>query len=333
MIGDMNQQRSSPPPAVVLDRVLEDPAVLRELVTRAGPYWTIQRYFRSATEMEALRSGAKAPATDSGAMFVAPWFRGDWAYDRPLVDGVEPFLENPGFRDAAAKVFGGAFEVRPQIVYVNLFTPIPSFDAGHTDVPAFRGIDRTRHPVWLLSVMLRSGLFDAWRIPIVTAVASYYDGPGGGFTYWPEGPERPPVHRPALPNTAVVGDNDRMFHRVDAVGPEGTRFPKGLTLDTQLVWTGDAWAVTDGDRTLATHPFEAVRVTVSWKAQVLRTPDEARRVDDHSDDLSLGRVVEAFQEDLARRGRDVPAPDDPLTDDAFVATLSEAYPAQTPVQA
>ena len=110
-------------PPVVLDAVLEDPGVLRELVTANAPYWSIQRYFRNVTEMEALRDG-KVPTAASGEMFVAPWFRGDWAYDTPLVDGVEPFLDNPGFRDAAAKVFGGAAEIRPQIVYVNAMGPL-----------------------------------------------------------------------------------------------------------------------------------------------------------------------------------------------------------------
>jgi len=316
----------------VIDRVLDDPGALRELVTRCGPYGSVQRYFRSATEMESLRDG-KAARAEAGGIFVAPWFRGDWAYDRPLVDGVEVFLANAAFRDAAAKLFGGAAEIRPQIVYVNCFAPIPAFDRGHVDVPAFRGIDRTRHPIWLLALMLRSGLFEAWRIPIATGVACYYAGPGGGLTYWPEGPERPPVRRPALPNTAVVGDNDRMLHRVEAVGPEGTRFMKGLTLDSELAWTGEDWAITDAGRTLASFPFEAVRVSVSWKAQVLRTPDEARRLDDHSDDLTLDRVVEGFCADLARRGRPLPAPADPLRDDGFIAALNEAYRQPHPIDA
>jgi hypothetical protein len=317
-----------PPPPVIVEKVLEDPGLLRELVTANAPYWSIQRYFRNATEMESLREGG----TSGGEMFVAPWFRGDWAYDAPLVDGVEPFLDNPALRDAAAKVFGGAAQVRPQVVYVNCFAPIPAFDRGHVDVPAFRGIDRTAYPIWLLALMLRSGLFEAWRIPIATGVASYYAGPGGGLTYWPEGPERPPVRRPPLPNTAVVGDNDRMLHRVEAVGPEGTRFMKGLTLDTQLEWTGDAWAVTDGGRTRLELPFEAVRVSVSWKAQVLRTPEEARLVDDHADDLTLERVVATFRAELARRGREIAEPADPLTDDAFIAALNDTWRAPRPVE-
>jgi hypothetical protein len=319
-----------PLPPVFLARVLDDPSIVRDLVTCNGPYWSIQRYFRNATEMEVLRTGG-TPSPREQDMFVAPWFRQDWAYDGPLVAGVEPILSSPRFRAAAAQVFGGAEEVRPQIVYVNLFAPIPSFDAGHVDIPAFRGVDRTTVPVWLLALMLRSGLFEAWRIPIATGVSFWYDGPGGGFTCWPEGPDRPAVSRPCRTNTAVVGDNDRMFHRVEAVGPAGTRFMRGLTLDSQLLWTGEAWAVTDGARTLAHLPFEAVRVSISWKAQVLRSREEAEKLDGHEDDLDLERVVETFLADLHAKGHALRAPAEPLADDAFVAALNGAYPQPKPL--
>ncbi len=321
---------SVPLPPVVVEPVLDDPSRVRELVTSRGPYWSIQRYFRNLTEMEVLRDG-EAPAQGDADMFVAPWFRQDWAYDAPLVDGIEPILENPRLWKAAAEVFGGAAEIRPQIVYVNLFAPIPAFDAGHVDIPAFRGIDRTAHPVWLLALMLRSGLFEDWRIPIATGVSFWYDGPGGGFTYWPEGPDRPPVRRPCLANTAVVGDNDRMYHRVDPVGPEGTRFMKGLTLDSQLRWAGDGWEVTDGQAVLERFPFEAIRVSISWKAQVLRTSAEVALVDGHGDDLTLDAVVDAFLADLRTRGREIPRPDEPLTDTSFIAALNDVYRQPKPI--
>lgn len=322
--------RGSPHAPIFLPHVLDDPSLVRELAIRNGPYGSIQRYFRNATEMEVLRGGGR-PAPADPAMFVAPWFRQDWAYDGPLVEGIEPLLESARFRQAAAGVFGGAAEIRPQIVYVNLFAPIPAFDAGHVDVPAFRGVDRTAHPVWLLAVMMRSGLFDSYRIPIATGVSFWYDGPGGGFTCWPDGPESPPVRHACRSNTAVMGDNDRMFHRVEAVGPPGTKFLRGLTLDSQLRWTGDAWAVTDGQRTLASFPFEAIRISVSWKAQVLRTPEEVEKVDGRGDDLSLDRVVSTFLADLRKRGRVVSEPGDPLADDAFVAALNAAYPLPKPL--
>jgi hypothetical protein len=317
-----------PRPPIFVDRVLDDPDLVRRLAERNAPYWPVQRYFASAAEMQALSDAAAGSAragAPPGQMIVGPVFRGDWAYDRPLVDGVEPFLRNARFVEAARTVFDGAV-VRPQIVYINLSLPMPAGDAGHTDVPAFRGVDRTRHPIWLLVTMGRSGLFERWRIPIATAVAWFYAGDGGGLTYWPDGPDVKPKTLPARTNTALVGDNDRMFHRVESIGGADDDMVRGLTLDSQLAFAGrDEWTVVEGDRVLARYPFRQVRISVSWKAQVLRDAEEARVVDEHRDDLGLDAVFGTFRRDLDARGIDAGRPADPLRDPAFVATLTAAY--------
>ena len=203
---------------------------------------------------------------------------------------------------------------------------MPCGDGGHTDVPAFRGVDRTKHPIWLLVTMGRSGLFERWRVPIATAVSWFYEGEGGGFTYWPDGPDAKPSTRPARTNTAVVGDNDAMFHRVEAIGGADDDMVRGLTLDSQLAWLGDGtWAVVDAERELARYAFAQVRISVSWKAQVFRDAEEMRVLDEHRDDLTLDRVLDAFVADLRARGTDVAPPADPLHDPTFVATLTKAY--------
>lgn len=312
---------------VFVSRVLEEPGLARRLAEEGAPYDAIQNYFRSAAEQRALsqHEDAEAAAEPDGAVFVAPWFRGDWAYDRPLVPGVEPLLTSPVLADAARRVFGGAV-VRPQIVYANLMLPIPEFDRGHTDVPAFRGIDRTRYPIWLLTVMGRSGLFERWRVRIATAVSWWFEGEGGGFTCWPDGPDAPPRTLPPRPNTALVGDNDFMFHRVERVGPPDVRFRKGLTLRSRLAWRGgDDWAVVDGDRELWRLPWHAIRLSISWKAQVFADESELRTWEDHADDLSLERAVEMLLSDLRARGADVPTPTDPLHDPHFVRTCTDTY--------
>jgi hypothetical protein len=301
---------------VVVDRVFDDPDLVRTLVERHAPYWPVQRYFASAEEQRAL-------SASSGV--VGPVFRGDWAYDRPLVDGIEPILGNARFVDAARRVFGAAI-VRPYIVYVNLSLPMPCGDAGHTDVPAFRGVDRTRYPVWLLVTMGRSGLFERWRVRIATAVAWFYAGRGGEFTYWPEGPDRAPVVRAMQTNTAVVGDNDVMFHRVEAIGAPDDDMVRGLTLDSELRFAGrGAWEVVDQGQVLTHHPFEAIRISVSWKGYVLRDDDEVRLVDEHEDDLTFDGVLGMLLADLGSRGIAIAKPADPLHDPAFVATLAAAY--------
>ena len=308
---------------IVIDQVLPDPAIVRELLTRGAPYWTVQRYVRNLSEMASLSEAAKRGRRDR-PMFIAPWFRGDWAYGEPLVEGVEVFLEHEGFRGAAEKMFETAL-VFPQIVYVNLNPPIARVDPGHVDIPAFRGIDRTRYPVWLLATMLKSSLFDRWYVPSVTAVSWYYQGEGGGFTYWPNGPDRAPVSRPCISNSAVLGDNDYMFHRVEAVGPDERTLPRGLTLDSQLRWTGDAWEVIERGDVRARYTFEEVRVSVSWKAQVFADAKRRSLYENHEDDLSLEQVVEMFLGDLAAKGTPVEQPADPLHDRDFIEALNAAY--------
>src|SRR5262249_3243907 len=101
---------------------------------------------------------------------------------------------------------------------------------------------------------------------------------------------------------------------------------RGLTLDSQLAFAGDgAWDVIDGGRTLGRWDFSRIRVSVSWKAQVLRDAAEARCIDEHRDDLQLEQVLDTFLAHLAGRGSPAERPPDPLHDASFVATLSAVY--------
>ncbi len=318
-----------PRPPIPIAPVFDDPDCVRRLVEKHTPYLPVQRYFRSDAEYEAS-SGTRA---GGGAVIIAPNFRGDWAYDRPLVDGVEPILNHPPFVEAANKLFDSPL-VRPQIVYVNLTWQLP-FDqgAGHIDVPAFRGIDRTRYPIWLLNAMGHSGLFEGERIRIATAVAWFYEGSDGGFTYWPDGPDAPPVvHEGAIHNTAIVGDNDAMFHRVRPVGRRRDGMLMGMTLDTKLARvSGDDWQVVEGDAVRASLRFAGLRISLSWKAQVFRDAAEQRSVDEHSHDMTLEDVVDRFVSDLDARGVAFRPPRDPVNDPDFVALLARTYVTQPTV--
>lgn len=305
---------------VFLERVLDDPREIDALIDRHAPYWPVQRYFANDAEYAAL-SGER------GAMPVGPVFRGNWATDGQAADGVERLLHLPRFVAAARELFGGAGVVRPHNVYVNLTWQLPFPQGrGHTDVPAFRGFDRTEHPITLLTIMGMSGLFEDVRTKIATAVAWFYEGRDGGFEYWPEGPDRPSVvHEGAIHNTAIMGDNDFMWHRVRPVG----RVEDGmasLTLDSELVRIdGDTWGIRDGEREIARFPRRQLRISVSWKAVVFATEEERRVHDEHQDDLTLDEVLRRFAADLAARGVALEVPADPERDPSFIATLHDAY--------
>jgi hypothetical protein len=314
-----------PRPPVRIEGVLDEPQRLHELARAHAPYWPVYRYFSGAAELGATGAPVDDPAAP---MRVPPWFRGDWAHHKPLVPGIEPIFHSAAFRRAARQLYGLSDDavIRQQLVYVNLMLPMPAADPGHTDVPAFRGIRRERHPVWLLSVMGHSGLFERWRIRIATAVSWWYEGEGGQFTCWPEGPDAEPLVLAPRSNTALVGENERMFHRVERVGAPGAelRLPE-LSPGAELHGAGDHWEVRDRGRALARVPAADVRISVSWKAEVFADPDEAHAVDAHVDDLELDAVWEIFARDLRRRGLDAEPGDAPLTDAGFITALGRAY--------
>ena len=304
---------------ITIDPVFEDPAIVRTLIERHGPYLPVQRYFRNQAEYEA--------SSASGPMFIAPNFRGDWAYEKPLVEGVEPILHHEGFRDAAAKIFDCEI-VRAQQVYCNLTWQLPFHQGGgHTDVPAFRGVDRTRYPTTLLSVMGQSHLFESYRVGIATAVAWFYEGSDGGFEYWPDGPDgEVRVHEGDIFNTAIVGDNDFMYHRVRPVGDRAKGLVQDMTLDTRLERVGDeSWKIVEGDRELGSLTYPELRSSISWKATVFRDAEEARLYDEHLDDLAIEDVWTRFDADLEERGVAFRRPDDPLDDADWMGVLGRTY--------
>jgi hypothetical protein len=317
----MNQRFAAPRTPVVLERAFEDPDFVRGLVASNAPYWPVLRYVAKPEELAAV-SQSKAGVTKA----LPPWFRGDWAYDVPLVEGADRVLDNSIFIEAAKAVFD-AEVVRPTAVYVNLMAPLPFAGEGHIDVPAFRGIDRTEYPIWLLQQMTRSGLFADWQIDIATAVSWFYEGIGGAFDYWSHGPARPPerIDRP-LDNRAVVGDNDFMFHRVDSIGANAKMFEASLDAELRPASSGSGeWIIEDRGRIVTRYDASAIRVSVSWKAEVYADEGSYRERAEHLDDLAFETVIDRFVEDLSNRGVEVSRPADPLRDTDFIAALSEVY--------
>jgi hypothetical protein len=219
---------------------------------------------------------------------------------------------------------------------VNLNPPLPKVDPGHVDVPCFRGATRARLPIWLLQVMHKSELFHRWYVPTATAVAWFYSGEGGGFTYWSDGPDAPPRSRPCVSNTALVGDNDHMFHAVEAVGGSDREVPMGLTLDATLRAVDDGYVLEDRPRgvdgkptgevvTRATYAREQVRISVSWKALCFASESDAGRYDAGDDALTDARILQTFVDDLHARGARFDEPADLHASPTFTALLTRTY--------
>ena len=230
------------------------------------------------------------------------YFRETYAYgDEDVAPGIEPYLHHEAFLEAARQLFRRPVVV-PAIVYANLLVPGQEL-AVHTDVPEFRGVNRTKDPEWLMVVMHHSGLFDRWRMPIATGVSWFHGCRGGAFAFYPDGADAAPATVPAAHNTAVLLDTDSVFHGVDRVAETATPLPP-LALGMRLTFEGhDRWRVGLGDETVVRYHWDDLRFSVSWKAYCFADEAERRTAAEHTDDLARETVVARLVGDLRARGR------------------------------
>jgi hypothetical protein len=259
-----------------------------------------QRYDAAANF---LRSGGRFGRLGTFEALVSRtnYFRATYAYEQPEIPGIEPFLHFEGFVDAARALHGRPLVV-PNIVYANLLLPGQEL-AVHTDVPEFRGANRKRYPQWLMVVMLHSGLFDRWRMPIATGVAYFGSCRGGEFAFYPDGPHGPAQELPVKHNTAVLLDTDSVFHGVDRV--EETIPLPAVRPGAELRFDAETrrWQLrSESGDPLGSYAFDDLRFSVSWKAYCYEDERERRRVEQHEDDLELGRILDTLERDLRDRG-------------------------------
>jgi hypothetical protein len=299
--------------AIRIERVFDDPQVIRALVETNGPYRALASYL----PVSATRGERAATAAQGGTL---PWFRATWAANAgPLVRGAELILENPRLREAASRLFDGA-EVIPNTIAVNVNAPMPA-GGVHVDIPSFRGATRDRYPIQLLQAMGSSGLFEAWRIVEAGAVIWFYDGPGGEYEYWPDGLNgvKRSVRAP-LTNTALVADNDRMYHRIGWIGEPAARIP-AISPGAQIErMPGTGWVIRDGGHEVQRYADEQIRISILWKGRV--RPGSSSEDDDR---LTAARIVEVFQSDLVSRGVAGTLPASPLSDQAWLDHVHATY--------
>ncbi len=236
------------------------------------------------------------------------YFRETYAYgDEITAPGIEPFLHHEGLAAAARSIHGRELVV-PAIVFANLYLPGQEL-AIHTDVPEFRGANRTVTPQWLVVAMHHSGLFDRWRMPIATGVSFFGPGESGALVTYPEGPDGPRVEVAPRHDTALVLDTDTVFHGVDRVAGDDTAIRSarpGMRLHP-----GARWQLRDGDAVVAEIDPASIRFSVSWKGYCFVDDADRRRWAEHGDDLTLDRILDTIEADLRSREvlrTDRPAP-------------------------
>lgn len=299
----MAEASSLPRPTVVPD-VFDDPVLPRRVARAQGPYRCMAAYLPGSAT-----AGSAAPPK------VLPWFRGTWATaGKALIDEAAPILFNARLLAAATGMFGG--RIVPNTLVVNVNGPMPA-GVIHVDIPSFRGADRDRYSIQLLRTMGASGLFEPWRVVEAGAVFWSYDGQGGAFDYWPDGLDGPMASaQPPFGNTALLADNDRMYHRIGRIGPPEVPTPE-LSTDATIRSNDDGtWTVRDHDEDVAVYADADVRISLLWKARVERDETD-------NEPLTAARILGLFTSDLDERWTDP----DLLHDAAWLECVHEAYAA------
>ena len=293
-----------------IDSVFDDPGVIRRLVERNGPYRTMASYLPCS----AVRGGQ--PAAGEG---MPPHFRATWAAGgRPLVDGVEVILHNPRLLRAASQLFDA--EVIPNTVAVNVTAPMPAGNI-HVDVPSFRGADRDRYPMQLLQAMAASGLFEDWRVAEAGVVWWSYQGSGGAYDYWPDGLDGPMrSEHPPFINSALVADNNRMYHRIGRTGDPAAA-ALALSAAAQISHhADDGWIVSDTGTSPLRYHDRDIRISILWKAQVRPGPES-----DAAAPLNPELIAGIISADLTRRGVQAPGRMLPLSDQGWLDVVHSIY--------
>ncbi len=310
----MNRQFAALKP-VRIENAHEDREAVRELFRRHSPYRAAAMY---------LPDGSDESVADRPRDSVLPWFRETWALGgRALVDGAGPILHNPRFLAAAQRLFD-TDRIVPKTVVVNVNAPMPA-GVPHVDVPTFRGASRENYPLRLLIAMGASGLFERWRIIEAGAISWFYEGAGGAFDYWPEGPDEPMLsEQPPFGNVAILTDSDRMFHRIGRVGDAQAPLPRMTGAARIAFEADDHWRIHEGGEVRASYPASAVRLSVLWKAEVEPASDDSAA----RDELQIDEVSAVFRHDLRQRGLECGLPANLLTDSGWCERIYAIYARQ-----
>jgi hypothetical protein len=204
------------------------------------------------------------------------FFRQTWASDSNLqLPAAEPLFKNQVMIAAARRVFN-AEVVRPMGLTVNVMGPMPARGI-HVDSPTFRGMPHSSCPTWLIQVMGASRLFERWAVRIAGAVSWIYRQPGGGYKYWPDGFDNAAmVEEGPFGNVAVMGDNDYMYHQVQASGnPDRYAEAEKCGPKSEAYFSKGRWEIVEDGEVRTHYHASEIRISLLWRAYTFR--DEAKR--------------------------------------------------------
>jgi len=307
-------------------------ARMLDVVRRNGPWSLIlAQHFKSPEEVIATTSGAVPEGfTPTWDMFLSPVFRGYLGKaSTALYPEIEDCFLNTKFLDLVRGYWGAKYATAENMLF-NIQGPTQGGGSPHVDATRFRGISMHNTPVWLMNTMVKTGLFKRWQQKKAQVITWYYKGAiGGGFTYWPDGPQADPAQIKApMWGRAVVVENEMMYHTAESNGPSAMRHPAGLSIDTVIgpdPQDPTGWQLTNDGQVIQRVPEKEFRFLIHWGADVYMDMTEMKRALDHTDDLSHEQVFDMIIADLRARGEKFIMPGDPMTDKGFIGMLTRVY--------
>lgn len=319
------------PPRMVEEFYTPDEVdILQNLLKQDGPWpLLLSHHFKTAEEYIAVAGGKNVSPDAKLTDFTSPSFREYLAIGGVVFyEQLHDLYFSKKLLDMAKSMHGAEYGLAHHMLF-NLCGPSHSFDAGHFDTPNWRGIgsDAKDTPLWLQAVMAKSGLFDHWKVK-TSQVITYFctSDIDGGFTYWPDGPDRTPK-RFAAPfwNSAIVTDNTQMYHRREANGPRDRRDCPGLDMHSLIEFDGQEWVITTDGTEIQRFPDELARSLFHYTALLFDDRKDVERYLNHTDDLTRDKVLDMLMDDMRSKGVSFDDPADPLTDPTFIATCSATY--------
>ena len=326
-------------PQIIEEAFSEDQrARLFDVLRREGPWTTIlKQEFDSPEEVIATSSGIIPDGfVATWDMFLNPVFRATLGRGHAsLYPEIEDCFYNTKFLDLVRGYWGAKY-ASPNLMLCNIQGPAGAGGPPHVDGADYRGVTVQNTPSWLIGLMTKSGLFRRWQAKKAQVLTWYYKGQiGGGFTYWPDGPqaEFKQLYAPMWGRAAVV-ENEVMYHGANACGSNDMRKPAGLSIDSVIGADpgSDGWEIRTGDKVIQQLPADELRLLFHWGADIYMDLNEMTLALDHSDDLSHDQVFHIFLSDLKARGISCKTPTDPLHDPEFIQFLTSNLESGAPTK-
>jgi hypothetical protein len=125
---------------------------------------------------------------------------------------------------------------------------------------------------------------------------------------------------PPFTNSALVADNNRMYHRIGWIGDTAAVSPRPSAA-AQISHDPDGgWIISDTGRAPVRYEDRDIRISILWKARVRPGPES-----DTAAPLRPQTIIEIISADLTRRGVQAPGHVASLSDQGWLDLVHSAY--------